>query len=116
MTYVQQTLTSEDIYNEIGKRIATARLASGLTQTDLGEAISLSRTSITNIEGGRQKILIHTLFDIAAALHVDVKELLPQPTDSTETMTRRGSLDTLDQAARTFIEQTLRSGTEEAPS
>ena len=115
MTHFQQP-TPDDIYTDIGKRIATARLASGLTQADLGEAISLSRTSITNIEGGRQKILVHTLFDIAAVLHVDVKELLPQSLESTQTATQGRSLDSLDQAARVFIEQTLRSGTGEAPS
>jgi len=115
MTHLDR-LVPKDVYADIGKRIAAARLASGMTQEELGKAISLSRTSITNIEGGRQKILVHTLFHIATVLHVDVRELLSQPLETTTPIAEEKSLGKLDQAERAFIEQTMRSATKEKPS
>jgi transcriptional regulator with XRE-family HTH domain len=48
-----------------------------LTQEALASQVALTRTSITNIERGRQKLLLHTLVDIAHALSVEPAELLP---------------------------------------
>jgi DNA-binding XRE family transcriptional regulator len=50
-----------------------------MTQDSLAKSVSLTRTSITNIEKGRQKILLHTLADIAAALSVNPADLIPVP-------------------------------------
>lgn len=49
----------------------------GLTQGQLAGRIGMTRTSITNIEKGRQKVQLHTLYDIAAALGASPAELLP---------------------------------------
>lgn len=49
-----------------------------LTQERLAELVSLTRTSITNVEKGRQKLLLHTLAEIAGALEVDLASLLPE--------------------------------------
>ena len=67
-------------YEEVGRRIREARKRRkpALTQEGLAGLVSLTRTSITNVEKGRQKFLLHTLTDIAAALHVDPASLLPQ--------------------------------------
>ncbi len=64
-------------YAEVGRLIRRAREASGLTQEELASQVSLTRTSVTNIEKGRQKLLLHTIIDIAAALRVAPAELLP---------------------------------------
>ena len=64
-------------YEEVGRRIRLARKGR-LTQKDLADRVSLTRTSITNIEKGRQKVLLHTLADIAEALQVAPVTLLPQ--------------------------------------
>ena len=48
-----------------------------MSQRELGKAIGLARTSITNIERGNQQILLHTLYDIAEALQIEVGVLLP---------------------------------------
>jgi transcriptional regulator with XRE-family HTH domain len=68
-------------YEEVGRRIREARLKRKpkLTQQGLAKQVSLTRTSITNVEKGRQKILLHTLADIASALLVDPISLLPAP-------------------------------------
>ena len=56
--------------------IAKAR-AGRLTQQALANKAMLTRTSIINIEKGRQQILLHTLVDITRALGVSVTDLLP---------------------------------------
>jgi len=65
-------------YAEVGRRIRQTREERGLTQEALAELVSLTRTSITNIEKGRQKILAHTLVDLATALRVTPATLLPE--------------------------------------
>lgn len=64
-------------YAEVGRRIRKAREEAGLTQGRLAELVSLTRTSVTNIEQGRQKLLLHTLAAVAAALKVPAAGLLP---------------------------------------
>lgn len=44
-------------------------------------ALGLSRTSITNIERGRQPIQLHTLYKIADVLGVEPTALLPGASD-----------------------------------
>lgn len=48
-----------------------------MTQQDLATLVGLTRTSITNIEKGRQPIPIHTLAEIARHIKTDVPGLLP---------------------------------------
>lgn len=65
------------LYIELGKNIKKARNKKNLSQATLAEASSLSRTSITNIEKGRQHLPLHTLYAISNALEINVAELLP---------------------------------------
>jgi len=67
-------------YEEVGRRIREARKRRKppFTQESLAKLVSLTRTSITNVEKGRQKFLLHTLADIAVALQVEPASLLPQ--------------------------------------
>jgi transcriptional regulator with XRE-family HTH domain len=66
----------EPIYSQIGLNIRNARNIAGLTQEELADAVGLSRTSINNIEKARQKLLVHTLFDIAEACRTTPESLL----------------------------------------
>jgi transcriptional regulator with XRE-family HTH domain len=63
------------LYIELGKKIKNAR--GTRSQAELAKASSLSRTSITNIEKGRQHLPLHTLYSIANALEIPITELLP---------------------------------------
>ena len=47
----------------------------GLTQVQLAKAIDFDRSSLSNIESGNQRILAHTLKDIADALKTTVMQL-----------------------------------------
>ena len=49
------------LYAEIGLEIRDARKKREWNQADLARDIGLTRSSIANIEAGRQKILVHSL-------------------------------------------------------
>jgi transcriptional regulator with XRE-family HTH domain len=64
------------LYSAVGLQIREIRIEKGITQEALARRVKLTRTSLTNIEKGRQKLLLHTLMDIASALDVPAAELL----------------------------------------
>jgi transcriptional regulator with XRE-family HTH domain len=67
----------KDFYRELGRLIRNRRKAIPLSQEALGVNVGLSRTSITNIELGRQHLTLHMLYEFASALGVDPHHLLP---------------------------------------
>jgi transcriptional regulator with XRE-family HTH domain len=69
---------NQAFYQEIGKRIKAARSKGRLTQEVLANKVALTRTTVTNIEKGRQQLLVHTLVDIADVLKVAPESLLPE--------------------------------------
>jgi transcriptional regulator with XRE-family HTH domain len=71
-------MNNEDkFYLELGKRIRRARIEQNLTQQQLADSLSLTRTSITNIERGAQRPLVHTVATIASELKVPVSTIIP---------------------------------------
>lgn len=74
-------MTSEDVdqfYSNLGEKIKKARTRGPkLSQSALGKIIGLSRTSIVNIENGRQHLQLHTLYQIAQVLKVEPINLFP---------------------------------------
>jgi transcriptional regulator with XRE-family HTH domain len=65
-------------YEELGRRVAAAREKRDLSQQKLAELLGLSRTSVTNIEKGRQPVDIHVLVRIANTLGVALLKLVPE--------------------------------------
>lgn len=96
-------------YAEVGRRIRDARDRSGMTQEALSSMVGLSRTSVTNIERGRQKLLLHTLRDIAAALGVAVAQLLPDQSSAGPQPELEELLKGRPVSERMWIESALRS-------
>src|SRR5437870_8184283 len=70
-------LKPDPLYKEFGTLIRAHRRRLKLTQGQLSERVGLSRTSITNIEQGRQKVLIHQVYALAGHLEVAPESLLP---------------------------------------
>ena len=70
-------MTPDQIYKEVGARIRDARLRLSMSQGDLASRSGFTRTSIVNLEGGKQRIPLHRLFQIASVLNVDPTMLLP---------------------------------------
>ena len=64
-------------FRELALTISYYRKLKGLTQADLAQNVGLSRTHISNIEAPQVKtsISLESLFDIADALDVPVKDL-----------------------------------------
>lgn len=69
----------EPFYRDLGQRIQAARVKRGLSQAELGSSLTppVTRASIANIEGAKQRVLAHTLVELAARLEVAVEDLLP---------------------------------------
>jgi transcriptional regulator with XRE-family HTH domain len=69
----------KNFYSVFGAMLADARRKRRVSQEALAEELDLTRTSITNIEKGRQPIQLHSLYLVAQSLSVEVKDLLPSP-------------------------------------
>ena len=67
----------EPVYREIGARIRAARLQRGLTQAALAAKIGHARLSVNAMETARQRVQVHTLYEIARWLDVPIAALLP---------------------------------------
>jgi transcriptional regulator with XRE-family HTH domain len=66
----------EACHQAVGVRIRIIREALGLTQDDLSKLVRLTRVSVTNIETGRQRLLLHMVERFAVALSTTPKHLM----------------------------------------
>ncbi|WP_118194306.1 helix-turn-helix domain-containing protein [Albibacterium indicum] len=69
--------SEEQFYIELGAKIASIRNDKNINQEVLAEFLKLSRSSVANIEKGRQRPGIITLALIANFLKVGVSDLIP---------------------------------------
>ncbi len=76
---VAPTRSDQLFYRQFGRILAAARNKKKMSQEVLARELGLSRTSITNIEKGRQPVQLHTLYQISNLLAVELKDLLPAP-------------------------------------
>lgn len=102
----QQT-SIEPIYREIGLRISEIRHRRSLTQSALAALVSLSRTSIANIERGEQRIMVHDLIEIATVLQVMISRLLPEEPQEAGTRVKAALTEVADPEVRFFIQAAL---------
>lgn len=75
---VQMATPQGAFYVALGLAIQKARKSKNITQLRLSRAVNLSRTSITNIECGRQPVPVHLLVQLAKALGLTPVDLLPK--------------------------------------
>ncbi len=81
-------------YEALGENVSRLRQAANLTQQHLATKVGLTRTSITNIEKGRQPVQAHVLMALARALKTSVTELLPKaPENDADNPVLPGNLD-----------------------
>lgn len=62
-------------YVRFGQAVRELRKAKKMNQTELSQLVKKSRASVTNIEIGRQRVLLGDVFDFAKALKVAPDEL-----------------------------------------
>lgn len=67
----------DSLYRLIGTRLKECRGKSNLTQEQLASRVGFERTSITNIEKGRQRLSLHALYEICFVLQIEVGSILP---------------------------------------
>ena len=84
----------EAAYRVFGRRLREIREKKHVPQQELATLSGLTRSSIANIESGKQRVLLHQVLQFAEALHVSVGELVPSPVEmaqalSTETGNER---------------------------
>lgn len=77
----------------IGERIYLARQTKGLKQLALCDKTGISQSSLSDIESGRAKITVETLYKIADALGVSVVYLLGEDSISNLTDNERLEID-----------------------
>src|SRR4051794_14899537 len=98
-------------YKEVGARIRQKRRQIGLSQEGLAKAVGLKRPSMSNIESGRQNVLLHTFYDIAETLDTDAIALLPdRRTPGTPAIP---DLASYSEGVRGFVEAAIKSGDRE---
>src|ERR1700689_1531060 len=67
------------ILREVGRRVRAARRTAGLTQDELAGHLGLGRSSVSNMEAGRQVITAVHLTVLAEVLGVPASDLLGVP-------------------------------------
>ncbi len=68
----------EDFYAQLGAAVRRGRQERGMTQSALAARLvpAVTRASIANLELGQQRVLAHTLVQLAEILDVPVGDLL----------------------------------------
>ena len=87
-------------YEQFGHRVRRARQALGMNQEALGHRVGLERSSISNVEKGRQRVQLHMLLEFATALGVPPGDLLPESADP---------LASVPVETRPFVQDVLKS-------
>jgi len=72
---------SRRVQRSFGARLKEARKGKLELQKVLGDRLSLSRTSISNIERGTHRVFLDQVYAAAHALGVDIADLLPPLSD-----------------------------------
>jgi transcriptional regulator with XRE-family HTH domain len=77
-------MNPESVYRHIGAVIRRGRrkFKPRLTQAALAQRVGISRASLANIETGRQSVLVHQLYALAAALDLAPADFLLPAADA----------------------------------
>jgi transcriptional regulator with XRE-family HTH domain len=72
-------IDGEQLYADIGKKIRQFRELQSprMSQEDLARVLNLTRTSVTNIEAGQQRISLDSLYLLCERFGFEISEVLP---------------------------------------
>ncbi len=70
-----------ELYRAVGRQLRERREKLKLSQNTIADDVGVQRTSITNIESGRQKPPLHLLYSICLALKIELVDVLPKTGD-----------------------------------
>ena len=72
----------EKIYKDAGELVRYRRILLDISQTEMGKRLGMTRTTVTNLEAGRQRIPLHLLYKVAKILHIPIYSLIPENTEA----------------------------------
>lgn len=105
-----QKMANDPIYVAFGRAVAARRKELDLTQAELAYRINLSRGSVAHIERGSQKVFLHQIIRVAAALELpSARILIPslvagEPTGSAERVELARSKEKLTAVQRRLVD------------
>jgi transcriptional regulator with XRE-family HTH domain len=67
----------DEFYAAVGSNVRSKRTESGMSQSMLANRIGFTRSSVANLEAGRQRIALHLFVKIEQALDCQPGDLLP---------------------------------------
>ena len=70
------TESEQEFFKALGSRVAEARKAQGLTQTELAELLGVTQPMIASYEIGRRRIPATLIVPLSKELHLPIPELL----------------------------------------
>ena len=91
---------------QLGQRIKDARRARNLTQQDVADALGLTRTTMTQVERGKQNPLLH-LPELSALFTVPMVELLDAPEMNASGLAKRLLTEDEDRFLRAYRRRDL---------
>ena len=91
----QMTPEDKQLYQALGQRIAAARKALGLTQTQVAEQLGISQQTLAHYEVGRLRIAVYTLVPLSEMLSCSIDELVYG--EAAKAQTKRGPASKLQQ-------------------
>lgn len=74
----RRVIDTQRLNAAIGRIIRRERARRHLTHTDVGGILGIGRTSVCNMEAGRQQILLVHLYNLAFAWRIPVTRFLPE--------------------------------------
>ena len=76
-TMATHQIATDTFYLSVGERVRQQRKSAGMDQETLARHLNLSRTTVINIEKGRQRLSLEHAWLVAQVLDVSIDELLP---------------------------------------
>ena len=70
-------INDERLYQAIGERLKAIRKRNHYTQASMADILGLERTSVTNIELGKQRPGLHVLYRCCEYFEIAIADLLP---------------------------------------
>lgn len=80
MGQITKVNVSRDELCVIGHKIKLARVEKQITQTDLANALGISKAHLSNIETGKTIVTLENLYKISKALNCNITALLEEET------------------------------------
>ncbi len=102
MNMMQVELEAARLDREIGARVRRARKERGLTQTQLGDALSVSFQQVQKYERGTNRISSSALVLIARVLDVSPQELLGSETEGSDIDWNLFAIEGADELLRSY--------------